>query len=97
MDPETKKLLEENIEIGKSNNEMLVKLVKAQQRANIIRMVYWGLIIFFSFGAYYLIQPFLDNLLNVYTGGMSGTSSVTDVLKNFSDKGQIQDLIDSIK
>lgn len=97
MDAETKQLLTESIEVAKQNNQMLEKLVRAQKRANIIRMVYWGLIIFFSFGAYYFIQPFLSNMLNVYTGGLSGTKEVGDVLKNFSDKQQIQDLINSIK
>ncbi len=97
MDAETKKLLTESIEVAKQNNEMLIKLVRAQKRATTYRLVYWGLIIFFTFGAYFFIQPFLSNILNVYTGGVSGTSNMSDVFKNLSNKQQMQDLINSIK
>jgi len=97
MDPETKKLLAENIELAKQNNEMLHKLVRFQKVANIYRVVYWAIIILSTFGAYYLIQPFLNNMLNVYTGGVSGGANVTDVINNLSNKQQMQDFFDSIK
>ncbi len=97
MDPETKQILKENLEISKENNDMLKKMVRSQKLTNIYRVVYWGIIIFSSLGAYYFIKPFLGNMLNIYTGGVSGTSNVGDVLKSLGDKQQMQDLINSLK
>ncbi len=96
MEPEIKKLLVESIEISKENNQLLQKLVNAQKRANIYRIVYWGIIILSTFGAYYFIQPLLGNLLNVYTGGVSSGTNVGDIFKNLNDKKQTQDLINTI-
>ena len=96
MDPETAKLLKESLEVSKQNNEMLKKLVRSQQVANIYRFVYWGVIIFSSIGAYYFIQPFLGNLLNVY--GVSGINNVSDVTKTLnSNKQQMEDLLNALK
>jgi uncharacterized membrane protein YraQ (UPF0718 family) len=97
MDPQTQQLLKESLEISKENNQMLKKMVRNQKWTNIYRVVYWGIIIFSSVGAYYFIQPFLGNLFNVYTGGVSNTSSMNDVFKNLNNKQQMQDLINSLK
>ncbi len=97
MDIETKQLLTETIELEKENNKMLHGIVRSQKIANIYRIVYWGIIILSTFGAYYFIQPFLDNIFNVYTGGTSGSSNMSDIFSNLSDKHQVKNLIDSIK
>ncbi len=96
MDPETKQLLKDNLEIAKENNKMLSKMVRNQKWTNIYRVVYWGIIIFSSFGAYYFIQPYLGNLLNVY--GVSGINNVGDVTKTLNNnKQQMEDLINLLK
>ena len=84
MDPETKQLLKEN-------NEMLKKLVRYQKWNQIYRILYWGIIIFSSVGAYYFIQPYLSGLLNV-SGDVSNISNIT---KNFG--GQQQQVKDWIQ
>lgn len=96
MDPETKQLLKENLDISKENNVLLKRMVRNQKWTNVYRVTYWAIIIFSTLGAFYFIKPFLGNLLNVYTGGVSGTSSMNDVMKNLGNKQQIQDLIDSL-
>jgi hypothetical protein len=95
VDPETQKLLKETLEVNKENNILLKKLVRSHKMATIYRVVYWAIIIFTTFGAYYLIQPFLGNLLNTY--GVSNQGNVNDVIKNLSNKQQMQELFDSIK
>jgi hypothetical protein len=97
MDNDTKQLLVENLDIAKENNLMLKKLVRAQKWAVIYRVVYWSIIILSSLGAYYFIQPFLSNLVNVYTGGVSGVTNFGDISKTIRDENQIKDLINSIK
>ncbi|MEK7585844.1 MAG: hypothetical protein AAB477_01255 [Patescibacteria group bacterium] len=100
MDPETKQLLKESLELSKENNHMLKKMVRSQRWTNVYRVVYWGIIIFSSVGAYYFIQPYLSNLVNVYTGGVSGLGNISDMSKNLNldaNKQQLQDLIDAFK
>jgi len=94
MDGDVKNLLEENLKLSKQNNELLVKMDKAQRWARTMRYIYWALIIFISIGGYYLIQPYLGNLLNIYTGGVSGINeaeSITNTLK--SKQLEMKDLL----
>jgi hypothetical protein len=96
MDPETKQLLRENLDIAKENNVMLKRIARSQKWAHISRFLYWGIIIFSSIGAYYFVKPFLGNLLNVY--GVSGGNNFSDFSKTFdNNKQQMQDFINAMK
>ncbi len=48
------------------NNAMLHKLYRAQRNGLIVRIVYWTFIILLSVGAFYFVQPFLDQFKGVY-------------------------------
>lgn len=97
MEPELKSLLEENLKLSKENNGLLLKLYKIQHWAQITRILYWFIIILVTLGAFYFIQPYLGNLLNVYTGGVSGVNNIGDITKNLKDKqGEVQDLLKSL-
>ncbi len=76
MDPESKKLLQETLELTKDNNKMLLSMRRSQKISNIMSFVYWIFIIGSAIGAYYFIQPFVDQLKSVY-----GSASKT--LKSF--------------
>lgn len=80
MDAEVKKLLEENLRLNKENNKLLIKLRNYQKWAQITRAFYWVLIIGVSVGAFYFIKPYFGNLLNIYTGDLSGFSNISDLL-----------------
>ena len=97
MDQEEKHLLEENLRLSKENNVLLLKIRSVQRWAQITRIFYWFLIIGVSIGAFYFIKPYLGNLLNVYTGGVSGINNISDITKNLKN-GQIdiQDLLKSL-
>ena len=97
MDEETKKLLEENLALSKENNKLLLKIRSVQRWARITRIFYWFLIIGVSIGAFYFIKPYLGNLLNVYTGGVSGINNISDITKNLKNgQTDIQDLLKSL-
>jgi len=96
MDQEVKKLLEDNLTLSKENNALLLKIRSVQRWAQITRIFYWIAIIGASFGALYYLKPYLGNLINVYTGGVSGINSVSDITKNLKDQQQIQDLLKSL-
>ncbi len=97
MDPEVKHLLEENLKLSKENNELLIKIRSVQRWSQITRIFYWFLIIGITVGAFYFIKPYLGNLLNIYTGRVSGISNV-DITKNLQDgQANMQDLLKSFK
>ena len=78
MDPDIKKLLEDNLALNKENNDMLLKLFKIQRLAQITRIIYWIVLIGIAVGAFYFVQPFIDSLLGIY--GMD-SSSLDSLLK----------------
>ena len=93
MDPDIKKLLEENLKISKENKELLIKVRNFQRWAQITKALYWLMIIGIAFGAFYYLKPMLGNLLNLYSGGVSSVNSIKDVGSNMSE---IQDLLKSL-
>lgn len=96
MDGDTKKLLEETLEVNKENNALLKKLLRSHKLATIYRVVYWVIIILSVSGVYYFIQPLINNMFNAY--GVSGQGSISDVVKNLGNsQSQMQELFDSIK
>ncbi len=93
MDPDVKRLLEENLALSKENNELLKKVQRVQRWAQITRYVYWFIIIGFTFGAFYFVEPYLGSILNVYTGGTSNINSLKDVGKSIPSVNQLQDMV----
>jgi len=97
MDQEIKNLLEENLRLSKENNRLLLKVRSVQRWARITRIFYWFLIIGVSIGAFYFIKPYLGNLLNIYTGGVSGINNVSNITKNLKNgQTNIQDFLKSL-
>ncbi len=76
MDPESKKMLEESLALSKENNQMLHSMRRSARIGAIVRTIYWLFIIGSAVGAYYLLQPYLNQLISIY-GDASG------VLKGF--------------
>lgn len=81
MDMESKKLLEETLELAKENNKMLHSIVRSMRFARIMSILYWIFIIGSAVGAYYLIQPYVDQLISLYGGA-------GDVFNNIKQFGQ---------
>ncbi len=65
MNPEERKMLEEAVALGRENNELLKKLRRSAVIANIMRGAYW-LIIGVGVGAFYVIQPYINSLMETY-------------------------------
>ena len=96
MDPEIKKLIETNVALNKENNEMLHKLVTYQKWNQIYKVVYWGIIILISLGAFYFIKPYLNSLLEIYGGTNIGSVTKNLGSQKANDTQQIRDLIKSL-
>jgi hypothetical protein len=79
MDPEDKKLLEKVYELAEENNEMLRKVRAVQKRAFFFQIVRWVFIIGIAIGAFYFLQPYVDN----FQYFLENTSDTIDKIKNF--------------
>lgn len=76
MSPEEKELLKRSVELGEENNNILRSLQRSMRLARIMSILYWVFIIGSAVGAFYLIQPYIEDLMSVYGGA-------GDVFKNF--------------
>ena len=83
MDPESKKALEETLELTRENNRMLHSMRRSMRLARMMSFLYWALIIGTAFGAYYFIQPYIDQLMGVYGGAKSNLDSIGSMLDTF--------------
>ena len=85
MDPESKKLLEETFSLAQENNKMLHSIRRSMVLARIMSFMYWVLIIGSAVGAYYFIQPYIDQLLGIYGGVKSNLDEVGSLLNNLKN------------
>lgn len=81
MDPESKKLLQDTFNLAQENNELLRSMKRSMRLARVMSILYWVFIIGSAVGAYYLIQPYVDQVMNVYSGA-------GDAIKSFKSIGQ---------
>ena len=81
MDPESKELLQNTFSLAEENNRMLRQMRRAQRIASFMRVVYWLIILGIGIGAFYFIQPYIDQM-----GKFAKDSGVTiDQLKNLGN------------
>ncbi|MCH7529688.1 hypothetical protein IIB50_01045 [Patescibacteria group bacterium] len=69
IDNETRRLLQENIEVNRENNKLLKKLHRGAVISSILRIVYVAIIIGAPVFLYYtFLQPYFAELNEVYVG-----------------------------
>lgn len=81
MDEESKRLQIETLELARENNKILRKMRRSQQIAGVMRALYWLVIIAVTVGVFYYLEPYINQLKDVYGGA-------SDVLKNFKQISQ---------
>jgi hypothetical protein len=64
MDEQERKLLEETYSLSKENNKMLHRIRRSQKFADFMRFMYWLVIIGISIGAFYFVQPYIEQMQN---------------------------------
>jgi hypothetical protein len=79
MDDESKQLLEKTLEIAQENNTMLHKMRRAQFWSNVVSALYWIFIIGTAIGAYYYLQPYLDQVLKLYDSASATLNSLKSI------------------
>jgi hypothetical protein len=92
MTPEEHSIIERTLKLTEENNKIL-RSIRAENRLSMImRIIYWVIILGISFGAYYLIQPYIDGVLGAYgdlqggleslQGNLGGTQSAASSLRD---------------
>ncbi|MBX4210645.1 hypothetical protein KW783_01605 [Candidatus Parcubacteria bacterium] len=76
MTPEEKEMLERALNLAEENNKMLRGMRRSMRVGTILRVVYWIIIIGLAFGSFYFLQPYLNQLGEVYTGFKDNVDSV---------------------
>lgn len=66
MEPELRKLLEQNLDLAKENNAMLRKLRNGQKWGRVSRFVYWVVLLGIALGGYYYIAPYTKMFTKIY-------------------------------
>jgi len=76
MPPEEKELLEKSVILAEDNNKMLRSMRNSMRWGRIMTVVYWVLIIGISVGAFYFLQPYVDQVVKTY-------GSFSNFIRNF--------------
>jgi hypothetical protein len=79
MDTEEKRKLDRVLALSEENNSILKKMLRNQRWARLVRIIYWALIIAAAAGLFYWIQPYLEQIVGVYSGT---NSAISDLLQN---------------
>ncbi len=82
MDPESKKLLEESLKLGEENNRLLKSLHRSMRIRRFVSIIYWFIIIGSAFGAYYFVQPYIDQVVETYGGAKSNLEGLNEFFQN---------------
>lgn len=85
------KSIEEKLD---KNQELLNRIRRVQRNGQLFKIFYWVLIILATFGAFYYIQPYLNSLVETYTGIKDTQNSIQN---SFSDIDNINNLINQFK
>jgi len=79
VDTETKKLIEEGLELARENNKILRRMRRGQRISSIFRLFYWLMILGIALGAYYYIQPFFSQAQKAYQNISEELGNLPDV------------------
>lgn len=76
MSPEERKLLEELVVLTRDNQQILKELRRAARWRRVGWWTKWVIIIILSLGAYYYIEPWLKQLIEMYQSLLPGLENV---------------------
>lgn len=79
MDTEDKIKLDRALELSEENNAILKKMHRAMRWGRLVRIVYWTILIGVSVGAFYFIQPYIDQLVNIYGGVVDTAGNINSL------------------
>ena len=81
LEPHEKILLEQTAELTQENNKVLHKLLRAQRWSQFGSLLRWVVIVGSILGAYYYLQPYLDNVIRAYQNVTSALPDINALLE----------------
>lgn len=81
MSEEERELLKRSVELSEENNEILRAMRRAMRIGRIVKGVYWVLILGTAIGAFYFIQPYIDQFGQMYGDAKSSIDSFSSFFK----------------
>ncbi|HEU0085893.1 MAG TPA: hypothetical protein VFQ59_02960 [Candidatus Paceibacterota bacterium] len=87
MDPELKSKMEEVLQMTEENNKIIKTLRRTIRIGQVIRGVYWLIIIGIAVSAYYFAQPYVEGVKDTYSGAQNDISNLNSILRNFGGGG----------
>ena len=81
MDSETRDQIGKILELTEENNKILRKMRRSILWGRIFHTLYWVIIIGISIGAYYYVQPYLENMIKA----LGGAQSTMELFAKFPD------------
>ena len=79
MDEEYKKKLDRLIIQSEENNFLLKKVRRSQKNSAIYKVVYWIVVLAIAAGGYLVAQPYVSNILNLYSGGINALKGIQGI------------------
>lgn len=83
MTPEERQLLIQTNRLVEENHTMLRKMRRAALWGRAWHLLYWLIIIGISVGAYFYVQPYVNQLLNLYGGVTGDVEAVQNIAGQF--------------
>ena len=79
MSPEERKLLEEVVNLSRENHRLLKKMHRALWWQRLVFWIKWLIVVLVSLGAYYFIQPWIDQLIQLYGSLLPGLENLKSI------------------
>jgi len=85
MDTDDRKLLDKVLSLTEENNKLLKKMRRSQQIASFMRVLYWIIILGVTFGAFYLLQPYVEQVVNMYNSVSNTSQKINGTLDSVTN------------
>lgn len=89
MSPEERQILIQTHRMVEENNALLRKMRRAALFGRIFHILYWVVIIGVSVGAYYVVQPYVDQVRGIYSGVQTDVGAVKNAASQLGNLGNI--------
>ena len=89
MDPDVKKLLQENLKLSRENHEILKRLQRHERVRRFTKIIYWVIIIVIVLGGYfYIVEPLVNQLNQAYSSFNTTIGSVQNATSSINEGTQ---------
>jgi len=68
MDPRERDMLRRALELSEESNEMLKSIRRGMRIGMFFKTIYWIVVLGIAVGAFYLIQPYVNGVTEMYQG-----------------------------